>query len=330
MFFGFNEDQQSLKDLVRDVLAGKCSADVVRASWGDESVSYRVWEGLSEVGLPGMLVSEDDGGLGLDEVFFVAAMLECGYAAAPVPVVETVVAAPLLGVAQNEMAEQVRDGSLMVSADPTLDGVVPFSTVSAAAVCGGSAHTAMSFLAPINGETVETWDGARPVARVSETGVALRGVSDDIQATYWARGVIGQSAILLGLAKRCLDLTVAYVKEREQFGQPIGSFQAVKHHCSNMALQIEAAEPMVMWAGYQQATDPGSQMTWRAISSAKTLATECADFVSKMAIQCHGGIGYTTEYDLHLFTKRIWAVSTTWGSASFHKAEVARSLEIAS
>ena len=103
-----------------------------------------------------------------------------------------------------------------------------------------------------------------------------------------------------------LELTVGYVRQREQFGAPIGSFQAIKHALANALVAVEFARPMVLAAAWYQAA--GAAEAAAQVSAAKVLASDAARLVARTAIQCHGAIGYTTEYELHLFAKRAWAL----------------------
>src|SRR5688500_6932542 len=104
-----------------------------------------------------------------------------------------------------------------------------------------------------------------------------------------------------------LDLTVGYVTERQQFGVPIGSFQAVKHHLADAALALEFARPAVWRASWSVAH--ASPTRSRDVSMAKAMASDAAELVGRKALQCHGAIGYTVEADLHLFMKRAWALA---------------------
>jgi alkylation response protein AidB-like acyl-CoA dehydrogenase len=121
------------------------------------------------------------------------------------------------------------------------------------------------------------------------------------------RADLATAAQLIGLGRRMLDLTTSYVGTRQQFGVPVGSFQAVKHRLADALLRLEFAEPCVHAAGWHLSTDSPSAAG--AVSLAAVLAAEAASFVAKAAIQCHGAIGYTVEYDLHVYAKRAWALA---------------------
>jgi alkylation response protein AidB-like acyl-CoA dehydrogenase len=123
------------------------------------------------------------------------------------------------------------------------------------------------------------------------------------------RADLATAAQLIGLGRRMLDLTTAYVATRRQFGAPVGSFQAVKHHLANALLRLEFAAPAVLAAGWALAGRGATRR--RDVSMAAILASEAARETAKAAIQCHGAIGYTVEYDLHLYAKRAWALAAT-------------------
>ena len=124
-----------------------------------------------------------------------------------------------------------------------------------------------------------------------------------------------------------LDLTVAYVNERRQFGVPIGSFQAVKHHLADalkeLAFAASRGVPGGALAGHRGRHHRAATCRWP-----RRMASDAASLVGRQALQCHGAIGYTVEYDLHLYLKRAWALARAWGDAAWHRARVAQSLGI--
>jgi alkylation response protein AidB-like acyl-CoA dehydrogenase len=177
-------------------------------------------------------------------------------------------------------------------------------------------------------------DGSCAVARavaVDGPGTVLTDDPAQVEAA-WLRGVLGTSAVLAGLAGRMLAMTVDYVRERRQFGVPVGSFQALKHALASALVAVEFARPMVLaaaWAQQTGAASAGAALAGDAAaqtSAAKVLASDAARLVARTAIQCHGAMGYTTEYDLHLFAKRAWALAPAWGSPGWHRARLAGAL----
>jgi alkylation response protein AidB-like acyl-CoA dehydrogenase len=136
------------------------------------------------------------------------------------------------------------------------------------------------------------------------------------------RGAVGAAAEMLGAARRCLDMSVAYAKVREQFGQPIGSFQAIRHKCSEMLLEIENSHSATYYAAW--ALDARADDHELAASVAKAYVGDAARKVCGEAIQVHGGIGFTWEYDLHLYFKRAKALEPMYGDGDYHRELIVR------
>jgi hypothetical protein len=154
-----------------------------------------------------------------------------------------------------------------------------------------------------------TWDQADGTRREADTNLAL------------LRATLGASAELLGLASRCVEMAAGYAKERHQFGRPIGSFQAVKHKLADALLNLEFARPVVYRAAWSLAHNDTAKQ--RDVSMAKVFAADAANGAARAALQTLGAIGYTQEHDLHIWMKRIWALSAAWGNADHHRARVA-------
>lgn len=317
MRFALSDDQVAFRDAVRELLAKECSPAVVRAAW-EGDLDAGVWQSLDAMGVLGLLVPEVDGGMGLDETYLVPILEECGRAALPHPIVETaMVAAPLLGAGGGIVATCWTDGwapHAMVADEILVRAGDQLWAVSAAAAGRAPRRTV---------------DGARAAAELwwnpaEDTGGRL--VTDDPAVVQLAfdRGALGTAAFLLGLGQAMLDVTVGYVTERQQFGVPIGSFQAVKHHLADAALALEFARPAVWRAAWSAAH--GEPTRARDVSMAKAMASDAAELVGRQALQCHGAIGYTVEADLHLFLKRTWALSRSWGDTAFHTDRVAAAL----
>ena len=132
------------------------------------------------------------------------------------------------------------------------------------------------------------------------------------------------AAELVGAGRQLVEVAVDYAKTRHQFGKPIGSFQAVKHHLADAHIALEMAAPAVYRAAYSLAhRDPERSLH---ASMAKALASEAALLAARKALQCHGAIGYAFENDLHLWMKRVWALASAWGDANEHRARVWQSI----
>jgi len=159
-----------------------------------------------------------------------------------------------------------------------------------------------------------------PVAGDGVLGAA--GAARPLLADLLRRGAVGAAAEMLGAARRCLDMSVGYAKVREQFGQPIGSFQAIRHKCAEMLLEVENSHAAVYYAAW--ALDARAEDHEVAPSVAKAYVGEAARRVCGDAIQVHGGIGFTWEYDLHLYMKRAKALEQMYGDADHHRELIVR------
>lgn len=336
MRFAFTEEQRLFASTVRELLAKECPPEAVRAAWDDPiGWSPDRWQALAELGVVGLTVPEAHGGLGLGELDLVLLLEEAGRAALPEPLVDTTaVAAPLLAeaappdvaarwlpaIARGEATVAVQRGD-----KPHL--LHAESAAIALLVSGDELH-----LVPrdqLQLEPQRSVDGSRRLAiadwhRHTDTCIASGEATWAAVNRAFDRGVLGTSAELLGLADRMLAMTVDYVAQRHQFGVPVGSFQAVKHHLADALLALEFARPVVYRAAHSVAHDDPHRS--RDVSMAKACAGDAAAQVARAALQCHGAIGYTVEYDLHLFMKRTWALVASWGDSAWHRERVAVSV----
>ena len=295
MRFAFTDDQLAFRDAVRELLEKECSPAHIREAWTNATGRVPgLWDKLTEMGVVGMLAPEARGGLGLTMVDLVLILEETGRCAAPEPIVETAA----LGVPLLDRTD------LTVAAGREL---VPWADTAAVIV------TAAGRFDPGAVELVAcpSVDGAR---RMFEVRGTPRPIADDRLAAAFDRGVVGTAAQQCGLAQRMLDMTAGYAKERQQFGVPIGSFQAVKHHLANARIALEFARPLVYRAA--ATLDPVHA------GMAKCKADEAALVTARAALQCHGAIGYTTEYDLHLYMKRAWALARSMGDGPLHRKRI--------
>ena len=135
---------------------------------------------------------------------------------------------------------------------------------------------------------------------------------------------MGTGAVLVGVADRLVTMAAQYAEDRMQFGKPIGSFQAVKHHLADALVRVEFARPVVYRAAWSLSEgEPDARLH---ASMAKALASDAAALAARTALQVHGAIGYTWEHDLHLWMKRAWSLAADWGDAAAHRARVLESL----
>ena len=312
MKFTLGDERIEFASTVRRALADGCSPTVVRAAW-DGTLDRDVWATLVDMG-----TTDPD----LDFVTRVAVAEEIGRAALPHPWVETAfVAAPVVGP---------EIGSDLVSTDLGTPGHVPGGAVVDRILLADRPGLRLVAPADLSLTPVDTVDRSRLLQAVdrtaSPTGAAVdapHGAADP-----WLAGVLGTAAVLIGLGQHLLDATVDYVGQRHQFGQPVGGFQAVKHHLADAAKDLTFARPIVARAAYGLDTAPGDIATARDVSMAKALAGDAATRTAEAALQCHGAIGYTVEHDLHLWLKRVWALARAWGDADHHRGTVGDLLDL--
>jgi alkylation response protein AidB-like acyl-CoA dehydrogenase len=329
--FAFTDDQLLLRDAVRDFLTKECPADRVREAWtNDTGLLPDVWSGLAAMGGLGLLVPEAHGGLGMTELDLVLVLEETGRVALPGPFVETAaVAAPLLARAGDDFAEDlagIADGTRLVATALAGEPFVVDADQVSLVLAESDGGLQVTTVDRSSLERQRSVDGSRRLFRAELRAVEPADRLDASAADAFDRGALGTAAQLLGLADRMLELTVDYVKQREQFGVAIGSFQAVKHHLAAAVLALSFARPVVYHAAYSVAHDLNTRS--RDVSMAKAFASDAAHTVGRQALQCHGAIGYTVEYDLHLYLKRAWALAASFGSADWHRDRIGTLLGI--
>lgn len=337
MRFAPTEDQIDFRDAVRGLLADTCPADAVRSAWreqvgevpgGGNGRVPAAWDALGEMGVLGIMVPESSGGLGMGDEDMVPLLIECGRAGLPDPVSSSAyVAAGLLRdhSADSPLLARIADGSATVLVGfPGSPYLTSAETADAFLMCDrGEVHLLTQ--SDVSLEPVVSVDGARALSRVKwepTDATVLVGAADGSLAVTQAfdRAALGAAAALVGLGERMVDMSVQYAEERKQFGVAIGTFQAIKHHLADAALAVSFAEPLVLRAANSLVHgDPEAPVH---VSMAKARASEAALAVSETALQCHGGIGYTVEYDLHFFMKRAWALAARYGDADFHRDRI--------
>jgi alkylation response protein AidB-like acyl-CoA dehydrogenase len=336
MRFAFTDDQLLFRDAARDVLRGECSGNHVRGAW--ESEDGRVpglWARLAEVGVVGMTAAERWGGMELGELELVLVLEESGVVALPEPIVETTaVGIPLL---QDIGSDALKDRWLGAAAAGKATFAVGLRSGLVAGARGAgllllSRDDGLYALEPANANVLhrrESVDGARHLYEVGWSVGDAELIAEGESArraieTACNRGALAAAAQLLGLGQRMIEMTVEHATNRKQFGRPIGSFQAVKHQLADAHVALELARPVVYRAAYSMAH--GDVRSSLHVSMAKAFASDAAYKASRAALQCHGAIGYSYEYDLHLWMKRTWALAKAWGDADWHRARVSDNL----
>jgi alkylation response protein AidB-like acyl-CoA dehydrogenase len=326
MDFGFNDEQQEIKSTAREFIASRFKPAKVRElAEADSPYDDAIWKEMCDLGWPGIAISEEYGGQGLGVVELVILQEELGYALAPSPLISNAYAGAVIEAAGSDEQKQrwlpgIASGEERGAAEFTCD---PDPIVGAA---GGSVVLVLA-----DGEgakLVETDDVELKKLDLIDTARAYFSVKADggepLPGDIATAGSIGQIALaaeLVGVAQRALDMAVEYAKEREQFGRPIGAYQAVSHRLAEMLWEVEEARSLTYYAAW--CADAQPEALPLASSMSKARASDAANSVTHNAIQVFGGIGFTWEHDVHFLLKRARVGSQLMGSAGEHRSQVA-------
>jgi alkylation response protein AidB-like acyl-CoA dehydrogenase len=361
MYFDLNDEQGAIKSTAHDFLASRFKSERIREIAESESgFDESGWKEMAELGWAGLALPEEWGGQGLGAVELAILFEEMGYALAPSPLLSnTIVGLALAAAGSDEQRERylrpLADGGLRGT--PALvdagSGAQPGKFAMDAAADGDGVvlngeKTLVMDAASADFFLVATSDGRRHLVEKDAEGVTvipeesidltrrlssvrLDGVRVAAEATlpgdasaYFPvlhRACVALAAESTGIAQRALEMSVAYAKDRQQFGRPIGAYQAVSHRCAQMLLETEGARSAVYGAAWAADAEPESLPL--AASMAKAYASDAGWRVPDAAIQVHGGIGFTWEHDLHFFLKRGRANAAMFGDAKWHRERVA-------
>ncbi|MFF1916982.1 acyl-CoA dehydrogenase family protein [Streptomyces sp. NPDC058239] len=312
MDFQLSDDQRALRAGVRELLAGRFGRDRMRAALdGGTGIDRALWRELGEAGFFALRLPETEGGVGLGLPESVLLFEEAGRSLLPGPLIATHLAAGAVkGAAEGETVVAVLDAGQPVGHLGDADGLLVLGPGEARApgsepgpgevraVTGGALRDVVREAA----RPVRSLDPFTPLWRV--TGPVGPGELLSGGARLRDEGALLAAAEQLGSAARTTEMAVQHAGEREQFGSPIGSFQAVKHLCAGMLVRAELARSAVYAAAV---TGDGAE-----IAGAKLLADDAAVRNARDCLQVHGGMGFTWEADVHLHLKRAWLRSGQW------------------
>lgn len=328
MDFGLTAEQQQLAEAERSWLMRHDPIARVRETLdaAEITVDSAAVAHAAESGLFGLLTPEM-GGTHVD----LAVLAEVhGYAASSLPLADLALATWVLGQAGLSESHRVSDGSLLVgvarrpsAGDRGMTSPVPMAAdMDAIAVIGEADDSEYLVLVRDPGLlNMKTLDLTRSWARLGLDTPTGQAVPLPTGTTAFVRDAMAvhRSLDALGAAARLLEMTVAYAGQRQQFGAPIGSFQAVKHHCADMAVAVEASRS-TLWAAALALDSAPDDMRSRAASAGAAFAKSAASKVAGTALQVHGGIGFTWEHDLHLLLRRIKVDEAFDGTVAEHRA----------
>jgi len=323
--FGFNDEQQAIKETAREMLASRSPLAKVREAADSRTYDDALWSEICELGWPGIAIAEEHGGQGLGMVELTILSEELGYAGAATPFLSNAIAGLVIQAAGGDEQRDrwlpgIASGDGRGSIATTGDDPGLVADAEGAAVIGldpmASPRLVEGSEATI--EPVELIDATRSYAHVTaEGGDPLDG---DIAAGL-QRGAVALAAELVGIAQRAMEIAVDYAKERQQFDRPIGAYQAVSHRCAGMLYDTEEARSLTYYAAWAAGAEPESLPL--AAHMAKARASDAAWSVTNDALQVLGGIGFTWEHDLHFFLKRAKVGAELLGDARMHRERVA-------
>jgi len=328
MDFRLTLDQIELRDAVRDYLDGEHGPERLRRLDEQGGRDPAVWDGLVGMGLTGLLVPEEEGGLGLGLVEAALVAIELGRADVSEPIVDSALVAPpfLMPEERAKVAVGELKAALAHPVNPWIadldqaDILLPRQPLPDPVKLGSVDPLRRLFAPSPSTVRPERSRGARP----SETEAVSASLDGSVSTSLDTNGendILDRAALmaaaqLIGASERMLQLATEYAKQREQFGQPIGAFQAVKHLLATVAVKIEFARPLALRAAWT--LQEGQPRAPVHISMAKLAAADAATLAAETAIQVHGAMGYTYEVDLHYWMKRTWALAGAWGDRAFH------------
>jgi len=347
--FDFTPDQYTMRDEARRFLESQCPTSHVREYIDDETGWSRgLWKQMADLGWMGLAIPEEYGGLGLGFDDLALLLGELGNVVAPVPFLTSALAGYAIALHGSDeqkgrllpaLASGERVAALAVDAssfgsqpvdahDTSLTGEhavvldAPAADLFVVAACAGDRNR---WYVVEEGATVtpkQAFDRTRTIG-----AVAFDGARGDALADVGIREVLAAAAAavcseMVGTAQKVLDLSVAYSKDRVQFGRPIGSFQAIKHKAAEMMTDLEAARSAAYYAAWAVAARSDEALL--AASVAKSFCSEALARLGGEGVQIHGGIAFTWEHDMHLYLRRIKSDEVLFGDEAYHRERIAR------
>jgi alkylation response protein AidB-like acyl-CoA dehydrogenase len=318
MDFDLNDEQKEIKQVAHDLLAARSPFAKVREAAEAGEYDPGLWSELVELGWPGIAVSAEHGGQGLGAVELSVLLEELGYACAATPFYSTATAAAVIEATGSD--EQRRRWLPALSSGEATAGL---GTRELTADAEGAAVIVLldgdeAVLLDATQADVEPFVSIDPTRRFG----TVSGDGEPLGAGAVGRIRAALAAEVVGVCQRALDMTLEYVKDRKQFGVPVGSFQAVAHRCAQMLMQTESGRSSAYFAAWAADADPERLPEAAALAAAAT--ADGGREVTASAIQAHGGIGFTWEADVHWLYKRAQLDALLLGGARRHRATLAR------
>jgi len=325
--FDFSDDQQAIKQTAKEFLADRMKPERRRELAEKGEYDPDLWREMAELGWAGIFVEEQFGGQGLGVLELVILLEEAGYALAPSPLFSNAAAGLVI---QHAGTDEQRERWLPGIASGDARGTLGTLREGAATLVPDADDAEVIVLLDGEGggtvvdargadvERQDTIDSTRRFFSVEPRGGDSLG--DDPGAGL-DRVEVALAAELVGVAQQALEMATHYARERQQFGRPIGSYQAISHRCAQMMLEAESARSTTYYAAWAADHEPESLPL--AASTAKAYAADAGWRVTAASLQVHGGIGFTWEHDLHFFLKRARTDGHLFGSGREHRERVA-------
>jgi hypothetical protein len=255
----------------------------------------------------------------MDQVTLALMVEEMGYAGLPEPVAEqTFLINDLMPLLPSNISKAIEEnydaGAKYISIAHPLAPNPLFLKNSAGLILFDNSECKFIAKDDIDFEIIASNDPSREIYKINSMKQTISSSEnfEELNSAVSARGALMTAALLIGLAQKMLDLSSAYVCDRNQFGKPIGSFQAVKHMLADVAVRIEFAKPAVYRAAYSLfENNPKSALH---CSHAKFMCAQASELACKNSIQAHGAMGYTWEMDLHIYMRKAWSMMACWGN----------------
>jgi len=330
MDFGFTDDQRDIQRTARDLLAERARWERVREHAEAARTDEALWRELCELGWPGIAIAEEYGGQGLGTIELAILCEELGRVVAPVPFLGSAMAACV--IEQSGTAEQRERWLPGLASGETIGALAGATDGTAELVVGGAEAGVIVLIEDDGSGRLVTPEQAEvsPFAAIDPTRSAAKVTASDSGEVLaegcpgLGRALVAVSSELVGVSERALEMTVEYVKDRKQFGVPVGSYQAVSHRCAQMLLDTERARSATAFAAWSADSDP--ERLAEGAAMAKASASDAGIEVTTGAIQMHGGIGFTWEADVHWLYKRAQLDAALLGGAKRHRARLAEIL----
>jgi alkylation response protein AidB-like acyl-CoA dehydrogenase len=328
MNFDFTDDQQAIKRTARDLLADRFNPDTVRELAEGERYDDSHWTEIAELGWTGIFVDERYGGQGLGTVELTILAEELGYAVAPVPFLSNAAAGLALEHAGTDSQKErwlpgIASGEGRAAAGTLREGVaalVPDAAGASVLVLLDGDYGWAVEPSDCDVEPVAAIDQTRRYARVTPREGAGEPLGENVGAAFDRIATL-TAAEIVGVAQRTMEMAVEYARDRQQFGRPIGAYQAVAHRCADMLKEVESSRSTTYWAAWAAESEP--ETLPMAAAMAKSMASDAGWNVTSSALQVLGGIGFTWEHDLQFFLKRAKVDGALFGSATQHRDRVA-------